>query len=262
MVTRAPRLPSTQPAFVLHHYDWSETSLILDLFTREQGRLAVVAKGAKRPYSQLRSVLLPFQRLLVGLSKPSRDERSETEVQTLRTAEWAGGHTLPSGAALFAGYYLNELLLKLLARQDPHPRIFDAYAATLPLLSGDEEREDQRSQAALRAFELRLLADLGLLPDLSVVTQTQRPLDPERLYMLGAETGVSLPSHDAPAFGAPQLVQLQAALLHGSQAALQQACADCLPALKACLRSLLHYHLGQKPLRTRAVMLDLQKLLD
>ncbi|MDL5032913.1 DNA repair protein RecO [Pelomonas sp. APW6] len=259
MVTRAPRLPSTQPAFVLHHYDWSETSLILDLFTREQGRLAVVAKGAKRPYSQLRSVLLPFQRLQVGLSKPSRDERSETEVQTLRTAEWAGGHTLPTGAALFAGYYLNELLLKLLARQDPHPGIFDAYAATLPLLREDE---DQRSQAALRAFELRLLADLGLLPDLSVVTQTQRPLDPDRLYMLGPETGVSVPSHEAPAFGATQLVQLQAALLHGSQAALQQACAECLPALKGCLRGLLHYHLGQKPLRTRAVMLDLQKLLD
>ncbi|HLO95944.1 MAG TPA: DNA repair protein RecO [Burkholderiaceae bacterium] len=259
MVTRAPRLPSTQPAFVLHHYDWSETSLILDLFTREQGRLAVVAKGAKRPYSQLRSVLLPFQRLQVGLSKPSRDERSETEVQTLRSAEWAGGHPLPSGAALFAGYYLNELLLKLLARQDPHPRIFDAYAATIPLLSEDE---DQRSQAALRAFELRLLADLGLLPDLSVVTQTQRALDPERLYMLGPEMGVCSLSHEAPAFGAPQLVQLQAALLHGSQAALQQACADCLPSLKACLRGLLHYHLGHKPLRTRAVMLDLQKLLD
>ena len=163
----------------------------------------------------------------------------------------------------FAGYYLNELLLKLLARQDPHPRIFDAYAATLPLLSGDEEqREDQRSQAALRAFELRLLADLGLLPDLSVVTQTQRPLDPERLYMLGAEAGVSPLAQDAPAFGAPQLVQLQAALLHGSQAALQQACAECLPALRTCLRGLLHYHLGHKPLRTRTVMLDLQKLLD
>ncbi len=259
MVTRAPRLPSTQPAFVLHHYDWSETSLILDLFTREQGRLAVVAKGAKRPYSQLRSVLLPFQRLQVGLSKPSRDERSEGEVQTLRSAEWAGGHTLPNGAALFAGYYLNELLLKLLARQDPHPRLFDAYAATLPLLREDE---DQRSQAALRAFELRMLADLGLLPDLSVVTQTQRALDLERLYMLSPEMGVCALSHEAPAFGAMQLVQLQAALLHGSQAALQQACADCLPALKACLRGLLHYHLGHKPLRTRTVMLDLQKLLD
>lgn len=259
MVTRAPRLPSTQPAFVLHHYDWSETSLILDLFTREQGRLAVVAKGAKRPYSQLRSVLLPFQRLQVGLSKPSRDERSEGEVQTLRSAEWAGGHTLPSGAALFAGYYLNELLLKLLARQDPHPRLFDAYAATLPLLREDE---DQRSQAALRAFELRLLADLGLLPDLSVVTQTQRALDAERLYMLSPEMGVCALGHEAPAFGAMQLVQLQAALLHGSQAALQQACADCLPSLKACLRGLLHYHLGHKPLRTRTVMLDLQKLLD
>ncbi len=107
-----------------------------------------------------------------------------------------------------------------------------------------------------------MLADLGLLPDLSVVTQTQRALDLERLYMLSPEMGVCALSHEAPAFGAMQLVQLQAALLHGSQAALQQACADCLPALKACLRGLLHYHLGHKPLRTRTVMLDLQKLLD
>jgi len=257
---RAHRAPSVQPAYVLHQYDWSESSLILDLFTREQGRIAVVAKGAKRPYSQLRAVLLPFQRIQVTLSKPAKTtDGGGAEVVTLRAAEWAGGATMPSGAALFSGYYLNELLLKLLARHDPHPALFDAYAASLPELHANE---DEQSQAALRAFELRLLTEIGLLPDLSVSTLTQQPLVADRSYMLSPESGVVPPTGDAAGFSGATLVQLQAALMHGSLPALQQACAPVLPALKTALRGLLHYHLGHKPLRTRQVMLDVQKLLD
>lgn len=259
MASRGPRTPTVQQAFVLHHYDWSETSLVLDLFTREQGRIAVVAKGAKRPYSQLRAVLLPFQRIQVSLSRPLRGTEGEAEVVTLRGAEWAGGATMPAGAALFSGYYLNELLLKLLARQDPYPALFDAYAQTLPQLHA---AEDAQSQAALRAFELRLLAELGLLPDLSLATLTQMPLELERRYMLSAESGVILPAAEAANLPGAALVRMQAALQHGSMAALQQACLPELPALKAALRGLLHYHLGHKPLRTRQVMLDVQKLLD
>lgn len=259
MSARGSRAPSTQQAFVLHHYDWSESSQVLDLFTREQGRLAVVAKGAKRPYSQLRAVLLPFQRIQVSLSKPVRGSEGEAEVLTLRGAEWAGGAVLPGGAALFSAYYLNELLLKLLARQDPHPRLFDAYADTLPLL---RQPDEPAAQAALRAFELRLLAELGLLPDLSLATQTQAPLAAGALYMLSPESGVLEPHHEAPCFSAAGLIQLQAALQHGSMAALRQACQPQLTPLKAALRGLLHYHLGHKPLRTRQVMLDVQKLLD
>jgi len=233
---------------------------VLDLFTREQGRIAVVAKGAKRPYSQLRAVLLPFQRIQVTLSKPGKTaDGGSAEVVTLRAAEWAGGLTLPVGAALFSGYYLNELLLKLLARQDPQPQLFDAYADTLPRLHA---QEDAQSQAALRAFELRLLLELGLLPDLSLSTITQAPLDEGRTYMLSAEAGVLPHAGDAAAFSAAHLIQLQAALLHGSSAALQYACAFCLTPLRQSLRSLLHYHLGQKPLRTRQVMVDVQKLID
>lgn len=257
MATRAPKPPATQAAFVLHHYDWSETSLVLDLFSREHGRLAVVAKGAKRPYSQLRSVLLPFLRLQVTLSKPSKmNEDGAAEVQSLRGAEWVGGATLPSGAALFSGYYVNELLLKFLPRQDPQPELFDAYAALLPLLPSAED-----AQGALRAFELRLLATCGLLPDLSVLATTQAPLDPERPYMLAPESGVVVPTHDAPQLTGQAFIQLQAALLHGSQAALRQACELAGPAMKPLLRALLHYHLGHRPLRTRQVLLDVQKLL-
>ena len=151
-------------AFVLHQYDWSESSLIVDLFTREQGRIAVVAKGAKRPYSQLRSVLIPFNRIHVGLGRAARsgsgDEQATPEVQTLRSAEWAGGGSgMPAGAALFSGFYLNELLLKLLARNDPHPLLFDAYAATVPALSPLDApstvlRDDAREPSPVYAASL------------------------------------------------------------------------------------------------------------
>lgn len=244
-------------AYVLHQYNWSETSLIVDLFTREQGRLVVVAKGAKRPYSQLRPVLLPFQRILVAVGRVARSTPSEDntpEVQTLRAAEWGGGAVMPGGAALFSGFYLNELLMKLLARQDAHPELFDAYAATLPAL-GDSDP----AQAALRAFELKLLQSVGLLPDLSLVTLTVTPVDPAQHYRLLPEAGVSQARdhHDLPGSA---LIAVQAALLHGSLPALQQACALALPAWRSALRALLHYHLGTSMLRTRQLMIELQSL--
>jgi DNA repair protein RecO (recombination protein O) len=124
--------PAALAAYVLHHHDWSESSLILDLYTRELGRIVAVAKGAKRPGSQLRCVLLPFQRLNIVLG--SKRIEDGAEVQLLRSAEWAGGPPMPGGAGLLAGLHLNELLLRGLARHDPHPNLFDSYAATLPAL--------------------------------------------------------------------------------------------------------------------------------
>jgi DNA repair protein RecO (recombination protein O) len=259
MPPRAPRPPSTLNAYVLHRYDWSETSLILDLFTREQGRIAVAAKGAKRPYSQLRSVLLPFQRLsvAVGRAKTSSEDEAAPEVQNLRSAEWAGGSAMLTGAALFAGFYLNELLMKLIARHDPHPALFDAYAQTLPALGSED---DAHVQAALRAFELTLLQQIGLLPDLSQVTLTLDAVREDTGYALLPEAGVAVVRTGEPPIPGGALIGLQAALTHGSVPALQQACARVLPELKTMLRSLLHYHLGTPVLRTRQVMLDVQNL--
>jgi DNA repair protein RecO (recombination protein O) len=261
MGPRAARAPSAFTAYVLHRYDWSETSLVLDLFTREQGRLAVAAKGAKRPYSQLRPVLLPFQRLVVALGRVPRAgaavEESSAEVQTLRSAEWAGGASMLTGAALFAGFYLNELLMKLLARHDPHPALFDAYAETLPELASPHE---QQVQAALRAFEMTLLKSIGVLPDLSLVTLTLDEVREDGAYALRPEAGVTVVRTGEPPIAGAALVGLQAALQHGSLPALQQACAPALPELKSMLRALLHYHLGSPVLRTRQLMLDVQDL--
>ena len=254
--TRASRGSAPLAAYVLHRYDWSESSLILDLFTREQGRVAVAAKGAKRPYSQLRAVLLPFQRIHVNLGRAARDEAS-SDVQTLRGAEWAGGAAMLTGAALFSGFYLNELLMKLLARHDPHPALFDTYAATLPSLA---ETDDVTVEAALRAFELSLLQQVGVLPDLSVDTQTQEPVQPGKRYALTAEAGLTAARAEEDALSGEALVGLQAALEHGSLAALQQACRPGLAALKTRLRSVIQHHLGSATLRTRRVMMELQGL--
>jgi DNA repair protein RecO (recombination protein O) len=243
-------------AYVLHQYDWSESSLIVDLFTRERGRLAVAAKGAKRPYSQLRGVLLPFQRLQVTLSRGS--DEAQTEVRTLRAAEWAGGAAMPAGAALFSGFYLNELLLRLLARQDPHAGLFDAYAQVLPVLAGTDEAQ---AQAALRAFELIVLRETGVLPELGRLTLTLQPLRAELPYALRPDAGI-VPAADEPALPGARWVALQAALDHGSVDALRAECSASLPALRSSLRTLLQYHLGSPMLRTRQVMADLRKLLD
>ena len=254
---RVARSLPTLTAYLLHRYDWSESSVIIDLFTREQGRVVVVAKGAKRPYSQLRSVLLPFQRVHVALARAPRGEEYAGEVRTLRSAEWAGGIGMLSGAALFNGFYLNELLLKLLARQDPHLQLFDAYAQTVQTLAS---ASDRAAQAALRAFELTLLQEIGLLPDLSVTTPDLAALIPGGRYTLQPERGVDawrVEAEGEPVLSGAALIGLQAALEHGSLEALQQACSGVLPALKNVLRGLLHYHLGGASLRTRQVMMDL-----
>ncbi len=244
---------------MLHRYDWSESSVILDLFTREQGRVSVAAKGAKRPYSQLRSVLLPFQKINVTLGRVPKAELNNpqaSDVQNLRSAEWAGGSAMLTGAALFSGFYLNELLMKLMGRHDAQPVLFDAYAATLPKLSCTE---DSQVQAALRAFEFRLLHELGVLPDLSLSTLTLQAVRLDAQYSLLPEAGVGQSRGDTDVAGAV-LIGIEAALQHGSLPALQLACAPALPELKAVLRGLLHYHLGSSVLRTRQVMQGLQNL--
>jgi DNA repair protein RecO (recombination protein O) len=250
-----------QAAFVLHQWDWSETSLILDLFTRDHGRLAAVAKGAKRPYSQLRPVLMPFQRLLVLTSKPKSAGSDEgADILLLRSAEYAGAGSMLPPARLFSGFYINELLMKLLARGDPHAALFDAYADALQALAVAAD------EAPLRAFELQLLRETGVLPELSRCTSTQEPVQAARAYRLSGDAGLVAVA-DGSASPAASLtgsncLALQAALERNDAAALRSACQATLPALRSQLRALLHYHLGAPALRTRALMLDLRRLLD
>lgn len=241
-----------EPAYVLHRYDWSESSLILDVFTRQHGRVALVARGAKKPSSSFRPVLLPLQLLHLAFG-------GDAEIRNLKSAEWQGGHVMPTGDALLSGYYLNELLMRLLARDDPHPALFDAYAATVQLLASQNV---DTLQLALRAFELRLLRDIGLLPTLDAETATLQPLALGRRYVLVAEAGLR-EAHDddrASLSGAEWLGLQQALENHATFSDTVQACVNSISELKTQLRSLLHYHCGVKVLKTRQMMIDLQAL--
>jgi DNA repair protein RecO (recombination protein O) len=244
---------SDEPAFVLHRYDWSESSLILEVFTRHHGRVALVAKGAKRPSSNFRPVLLPLQPLHVAFG-------GEAEIRTLKGAEWIGGQVMPTGDALLSGYYVNELLLRLLARDDPHPQLFDAYAGAVGVLASEH---GDALEPALRAFELVLLREIGLLPSLDVQTTTLAPLQDDARYGLVAEAGlVEIGEEDErPGLPGDRWRALQRALDDAAPfgSTLHEAARD-MAELKPQLRALLHYHCGVGSLRTRQMLVDLQSL--
>ena len=250
--TVASKRISDEPAYVLHRHDWSESSLILDVFTRNHGRVALVAKGAKRPSSVLRPILLPLQPLHLAFG-------GDAEIRTLRTAEWMGGHVMPGGEALLSGYYLNELLLTLLARDDPHPGLFDVYAHVVEVVCCGH---GEALQTALRAFELLLLREIGLLPTLDTQTMTLTGLDSRSRYSLDAEGGLRQSGvHERSSLAGSEWLELQSALTAGgSFSDTLRACAPHVAMLKPQLRSVLHYHCGVKILRTRQMMLDLQSL--
>ena len=241
---------------MLHRYDWSESSLILDVFARNLGRIALVAKGAKKPSSNFRPVLLLLQPLSLSWSQSTIED---ADIHTLKGAEWAGGHILPQGEALLSGMYLNELLMRLLARSDPHVGLFDCYAAVVQLLAGAAA---QSLEPALRLFELVLLREVGLLPALDMVTLTQQSLQPEQRYSLVPESGLRLAdaADRASVAGAQWLSLARVLQKPAGFADLLNACAPVAAQLKPQLRVLLQYHCGNPRLRTRQFMMDIQSL--
>ena len=241
-----------EPAYVLHRHDWSESSLILEVFTRHYGRIALVAKGAKRPSSSFRPILLPLQPLHLAFG-------GDAEIRTLKSAEWMGGHVMPTGDALMSGIYLNELLLKLLARDDPHPRLFDVYTSVVQVIAS---RHGEALQSALRAFELLLLRETGLLPLLDTQTMTLRALDPDGRYSLVPEGGLRQTNDaDRASLSGAQWIALQHSLRERAPfTATLRACSEVMAELKPQLRTLLNYHCGVSTLRTRQMMIDLQSL--
>lgn len=230
-----------QPSFVLHSYPYKETSLIVDLFTRDHGRIAVVAKGAKRPLSKLRGVLQTFQPLSVSFS-------GKSELRTLIDAEWVGGMLPLERTALLCGFYLNELLVKLLARDDPHRALFDHYISTLNELAHGEP-----AQIALRKFERALLKETGVAADLARSTTTREAVIAGSDYVVDPERGAreARVSDVWPVVSGKTLLDME-----------REDYAD--PATQAqskqLMRFLLAHHLGGAPLNTRQILIDLMQL--
>lgn len=231
-----------EPAFILHTYPYSETSLILDVFSRHHGRLAIMARGARRPRSALRGVLMNFQPLSLSWF-------GKGEVRTLHSAEWQGGQPYLQGTALMCGFYLNELLINLLARDDSHEQLFDYYRATLYRFAHEADHA-----ATLRCFEKHLLQELGYGLMLELEAGGNRPISPEVCYRYAVDRG-ALPDDGRSDEGLPisgkTLLDIQADDYSDALTAQQS---------KQLMRMLLTHHLGGKNLHTRELIKDLQKL--
>jgi DNA repair protein RecO (recombination protein O) len=233
-----------EPGFVLHAHPYKETSLIVEAFTSGHGRIALVARGAKRPRSVLRGVLQAFQPLLLSWS-------GRGDVKTLMHAEWQGGLPLLEGEALLCGFYVNELLLKLLPRDDPHAALFAAYEETLHALASAADLA-----SPLRRMEVRLLAELGYGLQLERDAQTGEALDANARYYYVYERGPqrvasSLP-HSEEVSGAVLLAMRQGEFADAQRA--QEA--------KQLMRQILNHFLERENLFSRQMLQDLRVVYE
>lgn len=222
-----------EPAFILRTAPYSDTSLLVEVFSRERGRVGLVARGARAPRSKSRALLQAFQPVLLSWIEKG-------DLGTLTEIETAGPPMGLSGEQVFSGWYLNELLLKLVQRHDPHPGLFDAYAAALDELPTATER-------ALRLFEKRLLGELGFALDLP------DDLEPDAPYHFLPESGVFAPGegvHASTRTTGRALIALR-----------DETCSDPadLKALKGVLREALRPLLAGREIVTARVLRELRR---
>jgi len=236
-----------QPAFVLHTYPYRETSLIVEAFTAGYGRVGLIARGAKRPRSELRGLLLAFQPLTLSWT-------GTRELKLLAKAEWRGGLPLLAGAGLLCGFYLNELLLKLVPREDPHPRLFTQYETTLSALA---TRTSAGARAELlRSFELALLAELGYALPLTHDADTGAPIDPEERYHYAFDRGprrVAEPHARWPVVHGTTLLALATRQFPDASSAAEA---------KRLMRDVLDHYLEHRRIFSRRIVQDLAALDD
>ncbi|WP_058554589.1 DNA repair protein RecO [Thiohalocapsa sp. ML1] len=225
-----------QPGYVLHRRDYGDTSLLLDVYAAAAGRIALVAKGARRARrggSSQAALLQPYQPLLLAWT-------GRGEVGTLTRAEPAGRPLPLAGDALYCGFYVNELLLRLVARHDADEIIFAAYQRALTELAGGGEAD-----TPLRRFELTLLGQLGYRPPLDRDADTGRPIAADVRYVVEPERGPILDGMDHPdALSGATLLALEAGTRLPPGAAREA---------RRLLRRLLAPHLGERPLQSRAL---------
>jgi DNA repair protein RecO (recombination protein O) len=233
-----------QPAFVLHAYPFRETSLLVEIFSRDFGRMALMARGARRPRSAIRGLLMAFQPLELSWA-------GKGEVLTLMKAEWQGGLPLLAGEALFCGYYLNELLINLLPREDAHERLFARYAEMLGCLAASGP--GKVAEADLRRFEKSLLQELGYGLTLTHDSAGQA-IAPEAHYTYRMEEGPVRLSHAAETalvVRGKTLLDLDRDDFDDTRSRLES---------KQLMRVLLNYYLSGKELETRKLFKELQEL--
>ena len=231
----------SREAFILHSYPYRETSLLLEVFARAFGRVSMVARAARSPRSPLRGVLLAFQPLALSWF-------GKGEVRTLARAEWIGGHPRLQGEALLCGFYLNELLLRLLPREDPHDALLGRYRDALQQLAS---RGD--SAPALRSFERALLKELGYALALERDSANGSAIDPAKSYRYDPERGpVEVGDVASESVVSGRTLLDMARDDYADPVTQQQA--------KALMRTLLNHRLDYQPLKSRRIFRDLLAL--
>jgi DNA repair protein RecO (recombination protein O) len=235
-------IPELQPCFVLHRRDYRNTSLLLELFTPREGRLPAIARGAKGSRSGRSVLLQPFRPLLVGLS-------GRGEIKTLGQVEPQGREFNLTHERLFSGFYLNELLMRLLGRNDPHADLFAYYLEALSTLAAGGDLEP-----CLRRFEVRLLQEIGYQLVLDRTSDTHEPLQADAVYEYVVEQG---PLRLSAAAEAKRL------RVHGRTLLSLQQDAPMAPATlleaRALMRRVLAFYLGDKPLKSRELFRDFSR---
>lgn len=198
-----------QPAFLLTSKPWRENSLWLEIFSRDYGRVALLARSARTRGSELRGVLVPFVPIDVSWF-------GKEELKTLHRAEWIGGWMQPKNRLLFSALYVNELLLKLTAREDPHPKIYDAMSELMRQIA-----EQHNHVASLRHFEWLILRELGYAPD-AQRDERGTPIIADAYYILRPEHAAQKCASD----NIPTVLPPDACVIQGE--VLQQLDAGCL----------------------------------
>jgi len=242
--------------YVLHSYPYRETSLILQAWTEKHGRLGLVAKGARRPKSASRAVLVPFQPLAL-------DWFGRGELRTLKTAEPMVAATPLAGEALMSAFYMNELLLKLTTRDDPHEQLFAAYDRAITELRA-LSRSGPAPQAAglepiLRRFELKLLQELGYALELAREAGSHAPIAAEREYFYVVERGAVAAERSAEGETPANAVRLRGLTLIDLERGRFED-PTTVAQSKQLMRLLIHHSLNGQELSTRALVRDLQRM--
>jgi DNA repair protein RecO (recombination protein O) len=229
-----------EPAYILHHRPFRDSSQIIDVFSARHGKLALVARGSRAGRSRLKGLLRPFQKLKLSWTL-------RRDLGTLTGAEVAGPPPALVGDSLLSAYYVNELLLTFLHRHDPQPEIFVEYGQTLDRLSAASDPAH-----ALRGFEIELLRLLGYALDLEYEAGTGELLNDEARYEYRVEEGpVRVSAADSRAGYSGAELKAIAALDFDSEATLRSA--------NRLLKRVIHFHLGGKELKSRKVLIDLRR---
>jgi DNA repair protein RecO (recombination protein O) len=218
-----------EPAFVLHSRPWQDSSLLLNLFTKNHGRISAIAKATRSQKSKQKGLLLPFVPLFISFV-------GRTDLFTLTKVEAQNFTINFSGARLISGFYLNELLMKLLKDQDSHPLLFESYTVVIEKLSSIDMIE-----VALRTFEKSLLNEIGYGLEFDSDIAGNRLL-PESRYSYQFNHGfVEAISQTDGTISGKSLLALKNNELSEPQILLE---------VKALMRGIFRYLLAERPLKT------------